>query len=61
MVSEARELPGGFWVVELSRFDEAIASGQRYAGMRGGTLELGLRRAYVRIRLRTNQNDAATS
>jgi hypothetical protein len=41
--SESKELVGGFAVLELSGFDEAIAVCQRYAAILGGTLEIDVR------------------
>jgi hypothetical protein len=41
--SESKELVGGFAVLELSGFDEAIAVCQRYAAILGGTLEIDIR------------------
>ena len=39
--SESKELIGGFAVLELSGFDEAISVCRRYAAILGGTLEIG--------------------
>jgi hypothetical protein len=41
--SESKELVGGFAVLELSGFDEAITVCQRYAAILGGTLEIDVR------------------
>jgi hypothetical protein len=41
--TESKELIGGFSVMELSGFDEAIELCQRYARILGGTLEIDLR------------------
>jgi len=41
--SESKELIGGFSLMELSGFDEAIQLCRRYAAILGGTLELDLR------------------
>lgn len=41
--AESKELIGGFSVMELSGFDEAIALARRYAEILGGTLEVDLR------------------
>jgi hypothetical protein len=41
--SESKELIGGFAVMELSGFEEAITVCQRYAAILGGTLEIDLR------------------
>lgn len=41
--TESKELIGGFSVMELSGFDEAIALARRYAEILGGTLEVDLR------------------
>ena len=41
--AESKELIGGFSIMELSGFDEAIAICQRYAEILGGTLEADLR------------------
>jgi hypothetical protein len=41
--SESKELVGGFAVLELSGFDEAITVCRRYAGILGGTLEIDIR------------------
>ena len=40
---EAKELIGGFALMELSDMDEAIALCRRYAKILGGTLEIDLR------------------
>jgi len=40
---ESKELVGGFSVMELDSFDEAIALCRRYAKILGGTLEIDLR------------------
>jgi hypothetical protein len=41
--AESKELIGGFSVMELSGFDEAIALARTYAEILGGTLELDVR------------------
>jgi hypothetical protein len=41
--AESKELIGGFAVMEMSSFEEAIAMSRRYAEILGGTLELDLR------------------
>jgi hypothetical protein len=41
--AESKELIGGFSVMELSGFDEAIALSRPYAAILGGTLEIDLR------------------
>jgi hypothetical protein len=41
--AESKELIGGFSVMELSGFDEAIELSKRYADILGGTLELDIR------------------
>jgi hypothetical protein len=41
--TESKELIGGFAVMELSGFDEAIELSRRYAEILGGTLEIDLR------------------
>ncbi len=41
--SESKELIGGFSVMELSGFDEAIALSRPYAEILGGTLEIDVR------------------
>ncbi len=41
--TESKELLGGFAVLELSGFDEAISVARRYAEILGGTLEADLR------------------
>ena len=41
--AESKELLGGFAVLELADFDEAIAMCRRYAEILGGTLEIDLR------------------
>ncbi|HXJ19608.1 MAG TPA: hypothetical protein VMT03_05185, partial [Polyangia bacterium] len=41
--SESKELIGGYSVLELSGFDEAIDLCRRYAAILGGTLEIDLR------------------
>jgi hypothetical protein len=41
--TESKELLGGFSVMELSGFDEAIELCRRYAAILGGTLEIDLR------------------
>jgi hypothetical protein len=41
--AESKELIGGFAVLDLSGFDEAIAVARRYAEILGGTLEADLR------------------
>ncbi len=41
--SESKELIGGFAVLELSGFDEAIAVCRSYAAILGGTLEIDVR------------------
>lgn len=41
--AESKELIGGFSVMELDGFDEAIALTRRYAEILGGTLEVDLR------------------
>ncbi|MBX3211237.1 MAG: hypothetical protein KF850_04330 [Labilithrix sp.] len=41
--AESKELLGGFAVMELSSFDEAIDVSRRYAEILGGTLEVDLR------------------
>lgn len=41
--AESKELLGGFGVLELSGFDEAIEVTRRYAEILGGTLEVDLR------------------
>lgn len=41
--SESKELVGGFAVLELSGFDEAIEMSRRYAEILGGTLEMDVR------------------
>ena len=40
---ESKELVGGFVVLELSGFEEAIQTCRAYAGLLGGTLEIDLR------------------
>ena len=40
---ESKELIGGFAVMDLSGFDEAIAMCRRYAEILGGTLEMDVR------------------
>jgi hypothetical protein len=41
--AESKELIGGFSVMELSGFDEAIEPSRRYAEILGGTLEIDMR------------------
>jgi hypothetical protein len=41
--AESKELIGGFAVMELASFDEAIEMSRRYAEILGGTLEIDLR------------------
>jgi hypothetical protein len=41
--AESKELIGGFSVMELSGFDEAIELSKRYAEILGGTLEIDMR------------------
>jgi len=41
--AESKELLGGFAVMELADFDEAIAMCRRYAEILGGTLEIDMR------------------
>jgi hypothetical protein len=41
--SESKELVGGFAVLELTGFDEAITVCRRYAAILGGTLEIDIR------------------
>lgn len=41
--AESKELLGGFSVMELSGFDEAVALTRRYAEILGGTLEVDIR------------------
>src|SRR5262249_21566748 len=41
--TESVELIGGFAVMELADFDEAVALCRRYAAILGGTLEIDLR------------------
>jgi hypothetical protein len=41
--TESKELLGGFAVLDLSGFDEAIALSRPYAEILGGTLEVDLR------------------
>jgi hypothetical protein len=41
--SESKELIGGFAVLELAGFDEAISVCQRYGAILGGTLEMDVR------------------
>lgn len=41
--TEAKELIGGFAVMELSGMDETIAMCRRYAAILGGTLEIDVR------------------
>ena len=41
--AESKELIGGFSVLELSSFDEAIELSKRYAEILGGTLEIDVR------------------
>jgi len=40
---ESKELIGGFAVLDLSGFDEAITLARRYAEILGGTLEMDIR------------------
>ncbi len=49
---ESKELIGGFAVMELEGFDEAIAMCRRYAAILGGTLEID-------VRLVDREDDAA--
>jgi hypothetical protein len=45
--SESKELIGGFLVMELSGFDEAIEVSRRYAAIQGGTQEIDLRLVFA--------------
>jgi hypothetical protein len=41
--TESKELIGGFAILDLAGFDEAIAMCRRYAEILGGTLEIDVR------------------
>src|SRR5262249_23892731 len=41
--TESKELLGGFAIMELADFDEAVAMSRRYAAILGGTLEIDIR------------------